>query len=78
MTKTLFFNAKAKASTGTFFSGTWVHVEEVSERLRSWPTAPVRLVETLDCSGTTAGGKITNCAVLFDGTIGAVECVILP
>ena len=78
-TKTLIFKAKATAPAGTYYSEAWVTVEEVSERFRSWPTALVRLVETLDGSGeTTADGEITDGAVLFDGTSGAVECVILP
>ena len=77
-TKTLFFKAKATAPAGSYFSETWVTVEEVAERLRSWPTALVRSVDSLDGSGTTATGEIVDCAILYDGTSGAVECVILP
>ena len=78
-TKTLFFKAKATAPAGSFFSETWVTFEEVSERLRSWPTALVSSVESLDGSGDTAvQGEIADCTVLFDGTTGAVGCVILP
>ena len=76
-TKTLFFKAKATAPAGTYYSEAWVTVEEVSERLRSWPTALVRSVESLDGKGTT-DKEIADCTVLFDGTTGAVGCVILP
>ena len=77
-TKTLFFKAKATASQGVYFSEIWVTFEEVSERLRSWPTAIVRSVESADGSGDLDNEEIVDCSVLFDGTSGAVGCVILP